>query len=333
MTRFLFKLGGFVALQLGILCAIVWRDPGEPNAYQLTNVRHRMAAAAEGPRLIINGDSNTLTAFDCPLIHQATGLHPLNMGYGGGLHLDYILNETRDVARPGDSIILSLEYEHFEGADLFLQRYQTYTSMVARRPKNLCYVPWSDVPEVLDRLLPEYHLMAAESRRRIMGADPLPPAVEMVNEYGDLLPRPDDPQYELPDFSQVMQLSNTEDGLGQKVERLNRFVRECRENQVTVYLIYGPHEEHHFEHNREFIEQVHRVVESRFDGILLSCPADTAWPTSMFKDTHAHLNAGATRTHTMRFLELFAAQRMDNLHRSPVNSLAERSRPARENPH
>lgn len=326
MTRFLFKLGAFAALQAAILCAMIRLDPGEPRVDQLTNVRHRMAAAAEGPRLIINGDSNTLTAFDCPLIHQATGLHPVNMGYGGGLHLDYILNETRDVARPGDSVVLSLEYEHFNGGDLFLERYQTYTSMVARRPRNLCYVPWSDAPEVLDRLLPEYHLMAAESRRRIMCANPLPPAVEMVNEYGDLLPKPDDPQYEPPDFSRISKLGNTDDGLARKVEELNQFVRDCGRKQVTVYLVYGPYEEHHFEHNHEFIEQVHRVVETRFDGILLSCPADTAWPTSMFKDTHAHLNAGATRRHTERFLELFAAHRTDNLHRLPASGLAERSR-------
>jgi hypothetical protein len=240
------------------------------------------------------------------------------MGLGGGLALEFILNETQHVARPGDSVVLSLEYEHFVDANKCLDiRRHAYTAVVARRPQNLRFVPWWDVPAVLDQLLPEFHFMVRDARRRSMSSQRLVPAAERINQHGDLLPHGNaTPSFRPPDFATVPRLDNTDEGLARTIERLNRFVRDCRQKHVAAYLVYGPYEEHYYAHNQGFIERVHRALCAQFEGHLLGRPADTMWPNAMFFDTQHHLNSDATAMHTDRFVHLFDAARQTEVVRS-----------------
>ncbi len=78
--------------------------------YQLKDVSLQRPAQGPGGRLIIVGGSGTLFGIDAELIERKLGVTTVNYGTHAGLG-GYILGRARAAARPGDTILLSPEYE------------------------------------------------------------------------------------------------------------------------------------------------------------------------------------------------------------------------------
>ena len=80
-------------------------------AYDIMQKKAALAAAVPGPRLLLIGGSGITFGLNAQRIEEQTGYHTLNMGTHAGLGLDYILYWAQKVARPGDKILLVVEYE------------------------------------------------------------------------------------------------------------------------------------------------------------------------------------------------------------------------------
>lgn len=111
----------YIALTLGTLAALgaAWMLAAAsllpPSAearwvHDMMQTKHRAAAAAAGPRILVVGASGAHFGVDTNMIEAATGRPSINLGGHGGLGLAYMLREARRAARTGDTIILSIEY-------------------------------------------------------------------------------------------------------------------------------------------------------------------------------------------------------------------------------
>ncbi len=115
MRRFLGGLGGAF---LG--CTLIWlvgfhlqRDvPTETSRWVFDAQQLKMAAAeaASGPRILVVAGSNALFGIDSAQIEAHWQRPAINLAINAGLRLPYILATSRRIARPGDIILLPIEY-------------------------------------------------------------------------------------------------------------------------------------------------------------------------------------------------------------------------------
>jgi hypothetical protein len=114
--RFLFGLVAGVMLGIGIFIALLYLQLGVPTNRsgwidEITRKKDALAAAIPGPRVLLCGGSGVAFGLDAELIEKGTGCRTVNMGTHAGLGLDYILYHIKKVARPGDTILLAIEYQ------------------------------------------------------------------------------------------------------------------------------------------------------------------------------------------------------------------------------
>lgn len=106
-----------VALQLG--------TPTESSRWTHEVIRQKLAVAEDlpSPRLLVVAGSSALFNIPAVLLEEELGVPAVNLGAQQGLQLRYILDQAREVARPGDRILLALEYDLYldDGIPRFVQ--------------------------------------------------------------------------------------------------------------------------------------------------------------------------------------------------------------------
>lgn len=110
------------------------------------DVKDRVALEAEGQKILVLGGSNVLFGVSAQQMEEELGIPTINYAVHAGLR-DYIFEKTKRIAKPGDIVLMPLEYEYY-----------TYSSRIAfetRLPEDqyiLAYDrPYFDTLPVLDR--------------------------------------------------------------------------------------------------------------------------------------------------------------------------------------
>ena len=118
VTRFL--VGGFLASSLlaSAWVALFQLQLGKPTQFsarlhELILFKQDVLRADRGPRVMVAGGSNITFSFSAALLSDYTPNRAFNFGTHAGLDLGYILELVEAEARPGDTLVLALEYEHF----------------------------------------------------------------------------------------------------------------------------------------------------------------------------------------------------------------------------
>ncbi len=105
---------------IGVFIALLYSQLGIPTessqfAYDIIQKKKAISASIPGPRLLLVGGSSVLFGLNAKMIEEQTGRRTVNMGTHAGLGLDYILYLAKKVARPGDTILIVIEYELYTG--------------------------------------------------------------------------------------------------------------------------------------------------------------------------------------------------------------------------
>src|ERR1035441_10546799 len=108
-------MGGFL-LMFGLVAGAFWLNLGVPSpssrcAFEVNQQKRRMADHAASPRLLLVGGSATLFGLSAKEIEAQTGCHTINLGTHAALGTSYILHLAEQTAKPGDTVLLVLEYE------------------------------------------------------------------------------------------------------------------------------------------------------------------------------------------------------------------------------
>ncbi|MEK6702228.1 MAG: hypothetical protein AABZ53_08190, partial [Planctomycetota bacterium] len=290
--RFGARLAAFLCMHGAIVAYLVCKAPSDTNHFLASVVeKHARADSIAAPRILFVGGSNLAFGLDSLTIERATGIPTVNLGLHAALGMEFMLCEARGVVRAGDTVVLSLEYEHFFGditGDLL-------ADVVRYRPELV-----GDLSLRLDkRLMDRAHIylgrrMAAGYERVRYDRNPrseVPYSRDGFNERGDLIAhrgleqRPAALTARLSGHLAVIPPIDAHEPR----RLLRQFVEYCDKRGVRVYYTFPPVSE---ENTRLFERESSAVVAVlRESGMpaLLDTPQEVALPTACFFDTSYHL--------------------------------------------
>jgi hypothetical protein len=117
-SRFILGLAAGLVLGIALFVALLYSQVGVPTyssswSYDIAQKKRALAAAISGPRLLLVGGSSTTFGLSAQTIEAGTGVRTLNMGTHAGWGPDYLLYWIEQTARPGDTVLLAIEYQLF----------------------------------------------------------------------------------------------------------------------------------------------------------------------------------------------------------------------------
>ncbi|MFM8359632.1 MAG: hypothetical protein ACKOET_13875 [Verrucomicrobiota bacterium] len=315
MTRFVLQVAGFLALQflLGALLLRGYDVPGESN--YLAGIRDKLRRAAEtaSPRILLVGGSNVPFGFRSDLLASLTGRPVVNVGLAAGIGSEFMLAQAAQVARPGDVILLSLEYDQFaSGPRAGAWSGQGFDPAILQQvlvfhPGSVaCLGPTHFRKVVLDRGL---RILGEVIRRRVGQAfvpAPRDPAGDRrrrgFNEHGDAVGHWDLPSRMDPAVLARARLVGEARGFPNPalLGHLARFVARQRERGVAVAFTFPPKPATALAHDAPLAGQLAAALRSIPGLRVLDQPADHGYPPELFFDTANHLTGEGARRRTER---------------------------------
>jgi hypothetical protein len=263
------------------------------------NDRHYLAAEydklslldqQESPRIIFVGGSNLALGIDSRAIEQSLGYHPVNMGLSLGLGVEYMLREVWQGLRPGDVVVVSLEYEYFDDSFDFSE---PLFYLLEIRPASFSLLSWQQIRTLMDRGLVWVGHLARRSRRSLtepaQSESPENPySRDAFNAYGDLIAhRTMAPR----DISkrEIFKPGEVTGDFRKVINRLNVFADACKARGVTVLYSYPVIPTAQFEKWQGNINRIHARLSTDINFPIIDSPAQRHLPSNHFFDMVYHL--------------------------------------------
>ena len=141
-----------VVLMLGSVFIIIKPDP--KHYYRGSMLKLDLLKNTPSPRIIITGGSNVAFGIDSELIEENFHLPTINHGLVVGLGVTP-LKELRDYIKPGDIIIISLEYYNFSDNASFFGYPEYISDWIEFSPDRIKYLdhPLSEAPNMINIIL------------------------------------------------------------------------------------------------------------------------------------------------------------------------------------
>ena len=115
--RFVAGLAAGFILSLGLTAMAFYLNLGVPCSelsrwtFEINQKKRSLAEQAPSPKLLLVGGSATLFGISAKEIQEQTGFPTINLGTHAALGTTYILHLAEQAAKPGDIVLLALEYE------------------------------------------------------------------------------------------------------------------------------------------------------------------------------------------------------------------------------
>ena len=316
MWRFLRRLAAFGSIQ--IVIAAVWWTHHEPFAedYMAASIdKHARLERESPPRLIIVGGSAAAFGFDGGLIESRVALTPVNMALHFSVGSAFMLREIRDSIRPGDVVLLALEYGHFadhaNGAGALVD-------LLGHWPAGIRYVDWRQIRLLSDQALPYLATQLRIDLRRATGRlrpPNLPYRRSAFNEYGDVVehwghaPRSHNLNFELGHVS--------ESGLYEMSLRVGELASFAIRQGATVFLSFPPIPADACESFRGDLARI-RAATDQIVGVRRLGPNEPGcYPRSLFFDTYYHLNRDGARRRSEELVKALLANGVNSRDTEP----------------
>ncbi len=315
------KFFGGLALGLGLMFALAVSAfllnlgaPTDASGWACEILRKKEAAAAEAgsPKLLIAGGSASLFGISARELERQCGIRAVNLGSHAALGTDYLLHVARQCARPGDTVLLVLEYElYYHGrvearwADKLFLDY-----LVARAPDYF----WSLTPREqwnVFMLMPGDRLIRGLKQRFRRPRAPAYGGVynpAFINRWGDQTNHPDhDKPANRSGITNVVSVLSgrlREPPAGLPV--IARFCQWAREHGVRVLATYpnlADRPEYESDSARRFIASLEDFYRAQ-DVPVIGRYTDFIYPADDFFDTMYHLTEEAAVARTRRLASL-----------------------------
>lgn len=267
--------------------------------------KHQRAEEIGSPKIVIAGGSNVAFNFDSKRIEEALGLPVVNMGLSVGLGMEFIVNETMDIAGEGDIIIFSIPF--FENID-GLYSLKRHTSHHFPKANRYFRFHLSEELTIHSRVLRDnlisiiYSLMGRNfdvaSSGQIFESESIYNRAGF-NEYGDFTAH-----YGLPQVAELGQRFTFEytdwEGIGQ----LNRLNEDAQKKGYTLYYLYPAYPSADFERNREVLTRLDEEMRRELEFPILGVFEGSLYPETEFFDTAYHLRREGVIHRTEYLIEL-----------------------------
>jgi hypothetical protein len=297
---------GMLALFCVVGIAAVWYAAGAgPTESASDSARHvyfwqqkkeEILGRAKGSRILLAGGSGTLYSIRAEELERDFGGPVINLGLHAGLGLEYLLNRLQRVARPGDIVVLFLEY------GLYVEPRPEWTLADFVVPYDLRYLAHVSPVEALGiagKLTPSEYFKKLSARFTHPPADGT--AIRaMLNDHGDLVENMRTKQQSYHRDSLATYATPFPGTIVNPVQaaRLSAFVAWARSNGITViagFPAFLDFTEYAQQPYRGFYEQIAALYADL--GVLsLGDPDEFFVKRESFFDSNYHLHdEGAKR--------------------------------------
>jgi len=287
-----------LSLLLGALILCPW-----PERETFRNIprKHAIARKIIGKKILLVGGSGVANGLSAGIIEKnLPGYQAVNMGVNAGLGLEFNLNEVRGLLQRGDLVVLSPEYDNFEGG---YRGGLQILKAVNVAPFTLQYVSRERYRELLrGESLAFLQLKAQSNFDGITGI--LTHASVQLDDKGDRVSRSS-----LHDVG-AMAFSFAPDpqAYAACVALLNEFDRFCRDRGVTALLSFPALPTVQYRAAQRNIDGLYRQLSKDTTMFILHPPAETVYDPSEFDDSVYHLGPRGREIRSLRVAGLVRAR-------------------------
>jgi hypothetical protein len=290
--------------------------------------RHQALAMAS-PKLILVGGSCTLFGIDAAAVQKALNVPTINFGLHAGMRLEDHLDNAREVARPGDTILLSLEPAYYDFYSQSWDTWQLRNALAWNRPSLERLSPasrvgvyltasdtgistdllwglvqsWTYSPAVLPRLralAPDPDVMARYEREK--GSSPFfAYDLSDLDANGDLL-HATDTQHSFQGTPFAVERPASISTYAR--DNLRPFLEEMKDRQVRVLFDYTPYVvDQPPAADWPAAEAQFRAQLAEIGGSLIERRDAFFYPTALFFNSNLHLNEKGRDLRTATLIE------------------------------
>ncbi len=296
IKQFIFKLGAFIGIQallLGSASAVYLYNReliATETFYAATLDKHELLEKQTTPRLIFVGGSNVAFGIDSQKIVGDSGYNPVNMGLHAGLGLEYYFREIEEKIKPGDVLLVSLEYEHFVSQTPTLA--ERLFSTIESRPQNIRFVPLYFLPSMLDKAFMQFGGMLRNTQKSLSGSVEQDKIYRRssFNTVGDMIEHHSHESVDLSRKDKANVDNVTPQTVMNAVQLLNQFNKKAEIKGAKVFYSYSPLLRRVFDNYTSEITLIRTIMKSDAKVTVIDSPKDLALADKYFFDSEYHLN-------------------------------------------
>jgi hypothetical protein len=315
--RFLIALPLGLPLAAALYFGAIWLQVGVPTpssqwAFEINQRKAEIARRSPRPALFLVGGSATLFGDNAAVIERETGVPTVNLGTHAALGPAYILHLVRQVVRPRDTVLLTIEYELLDWSGTYKNAWAEpllLDYLIARDPAYLRGLPLKDQLEIAFRLPFRRIKVGLKGwwHRFPIGEPGSLYDARFLDDRGDqtghkaALRTVNSPHILKPISPLVKGLSACPSGM----DDVRRFCQWASTNGVRVLATPPPLAEHPA-YMTETAKQAEARVRKFYEDLrvpLLGQQADWFYPVTEFFDTNYHLTEEAARRHSKRLAD------------------------------
>jgi hypothetical protein len=317
--KFFAAIASGFALVVGFYAAEFSLNLGVPTessrwCFEIYGKKRLAAEEITSPKLLLVGGSGTLFGLNARQIQNKTGFPTINFGTHAALSTDYILHQARQVARPGDTVLLCLEYDLYGFGQ---------TDPITASDVNVDYIVSRDPAYFFSlSLLEKWNVfMATSDQRLILGLKNRhrPQHREsntvydskFINEWGDQTMHPKALQHSITNTPFMQEKSILADNLPEQrasLEIIASFCEWARTNHIRVLATF-PNLLERPEYYLPPAKRTAKNITTFFAGLdvpVLGDYTEALLPPDQFFDTTYHLTDEAALARTQRLLKYLA---------------------------
>ncbi|WP_421658242.1 hypothetical protein [Leptothermofonsia sp. ETS-13] len=314
-------VGGFLTSCLAFLLLTAWQT-GAPTRqsrwiYESYQFKSNLVNSVKSPKLLVISGSNSLLGISCEMIQEKTKLSCVNAAINAGLGVNYILHYARSFARPGDIILLPLEYEFYQSDGALDSVLIDY--VFARDPQYLQSIDFQTQLRFIEGLSFK-RLMTGISSRLASSkalASSNPPGIQpdnarssVMNSYGDRIDNLEariTPELRRKiDATQPMKVNSDMSTNMSGFQAIAKFADWCKKNNVRL-LATWPNTIWFKDYEGAIYQVFFQKIENFYRSInvpVIGKYRDSMYEKSLFYDTNYHLNDRGVRHRTQQLIEV-----------------------------
>jgi hypothetical protein len=274
--------------------------------YNTIKVKESIAHNIPGNKIVFAGGSATLFGVRTEEIQKELHIPTVNYGIHAALEIDYILNRVKKILKPGDVVIVPLEYNIllYDGdinevrARFILLFDKNFYNSLPFFEKINYFLKFSPLTIELSIRDSFWKLIGRKSSLRSYDVNTLNQNGDetrnigneiILRKYNDLNPL----------YIQKNELKET---FGLKT--LNNFNTWCKKNNIKFYVTYACTISFDVYNNNEYQEYFKKIENyfAQHDIKTIGYPNDFFYDKDFFYDTEYHLNSVGMACHTRKLL-------------------------------
>lgn len=276
--------------------------------YEIYNIKSRIAQSIKVPKLTIISGSNAMFGISCKTIQQQSKVPCLNGGTNAALGTDYLFKRARSWLKPGDIVLLPLEYDFYTYQKIPNDTYISY--VLARDPQYFRSID----------LLTQFRFITGVSFERLkLGILAKLKTPELgntyyesknLNQYGDetsnLKEQTTKEQLTTVSKEQPIAIINGTIQSSYGMNIIRDFTHWCRENNITVLATWPntiKFEVYRGQGQQAFFQSIKQFYQ-KLGVPLLGKPEDFMYEKSLLYDTSYHLNDQGVKQRTQQTIKL-----------------------------